>query len=226
MRLLRSRPALIVTGLAAAIALGTGLALAAIPGADGVIHGCYKAKNGQLRLVDPASQSRHTPHHSDCRPSELSINWNQQGPPGVQGPPGPPGPKGDKGDPGVQGPPGPPGPKGDKGDPGIQGPRGLPGPKGDTGDPGPPGPSGLSGLEVVRSPNTVVGLFDFGHAEVTCPAGKTLIGGGGRMGFVGADAGYLEQSYPSGNTWFVRGHNTGPFIDEPLVAYAFCATVS
>jgi hypothetical protein len=69
-------------------------------------------------------------------------------------------------------------------------------------------------------------LFDFGHEEATCPAGKTLIGGGGRMGFTGSDAGYLEESYPSGNTWFVRGHNTGPFIDEPLVAYAFCATVS
>ena len=206
MRLLRRRPALIATGLAAAVALGTGLAFAAIPGAGGVIHGCYKAQNGQLRVVDSAS---------DCRPSELSINWNQQGPQGIQGPPGPAGPKGDKGDPGIQGPPGPPGPKGDQGD---------------TGDPGPPGPSGLSGLVVVTSPPLVVGLFDFGHAEATCPAGKTLIGGGGRIGapggFASADAGYLEQSYPSGNTWFVRGHNTGPFIDVDLVAYAFCATVS
>jgi Collagen triple helix repeat (20 copies) len=203
-----------------------GIAWATIPGAGGVIQGCYKAKNGQLRLVDSASQSKHTAHHSDCRPSELSISWNQQGPQGIQGPPGP---KGNKGDPGIQGPPGPPGPKGDKGDPGIQGPRGLPGPKGDkgdTGDPGPPGPSGLSGLQVVTSPPVVVGLFDFGHAEASCPAGKTLIGGGGRMGFAGSDAGYLEQSYPAGGTWLVRGHNTGPFIDEPLVAYAFCATVS
>jgi hypothetical protein len=85
-------------------------------------------------------------------------------------------------------------------------------------------------LQVVTSPPLFVGLFDFGHAEATCPAGKTLIGGGGRIGatggFASADAGYLEQSYPSGNTWFVRGHNTGPFIDVPLVAYAFCATVS
>src|SRR5439155_9292474 len=124
------------------------------------------------------------------------------------------------------------GPKGDKGDQGLQGIQGIQGPpgpkgdKGDTGDPGPPGPSGLSGLQVVTSPPLVVGLFDFGHAEATCPAGKTLIGGGGRMGGVTSDAGYLEMSFPSGNTWFVRGHNTGPFIDEPLVAYAICATVS
>jgi hypothetical protein len=192
MRFLKSRPALITAGLVGAVVLGTGLAFGAIPAGDGVIHGCYKKNNGQLRLVDSASQGGHG-HHSDCNPSELSISWNQQGPQGIQGPPGPQGPKGDKGD---------------------------------KGDPGSPGASGLSGLEVVTSPPLVVGLFDFGHAEATCPTGKTLIGGGGRMGFVGSDAGYLEQSYPSGNTWFVRGHNTGPFIDEPLVAYAFCATVA
>jgi Collagen triple helix repeat (20 copies) len=211
---------------ALAVTLAGGIAWATIPGADGVIHGCYKAQNGQLRLVDPSSQSKHAAHHSDCRPSELSIDWNQQGPQGIQGPPGP---KGDKGDPGIQGPPGPPGPKGDKGDPGIQGPPGPPGPKGDKGDPGiqgPPGPSGLSGLVVVTSPTQVVALFDFGHAEATCPAGKTLIGGGGRLGGPNSDAGYLEMSYPLGNTWSVRAHNTGPFIDEPLNAYAICATVS
>jgi hypothetical protein len=204
----------VVVGTLAAMLAG-GIAWATIPGTDGVIHGCYKAKNGQLRLVDASSQSKHSAHHSDCRPSELSIDWNQQGPPGIQGPPGPPGQKGDKGDRGIQGPPGPPGPKGDKGDPG---------------DPGPPGASGLSGLQIVTSPSLLVGLFDFGHAEATCPAGKTLIGGGGRIGspggFASADAGYLEQSYPSGNTWFVRGHNTGPWIDVDLVAYAICATVS
>jgi hypothetical protein len=213
MRFLKSRPALITAGLVGAVVLGTGLAFGAIPAGDGVIHGCYKKNSGQLRLVDSASQGGHG-HHSDCNPSELSISWNQQGPQGIQGPPGPQGPKGDKGD---------------KGDTGSQGPAGPPGPKGDKGDkgdPGSPGASGLSGLEVVTSPPLVVGLFDFGHAEATCPTGKTLIGGGGRMGFVGSDAGYLEQSYPSGNTWFVRGHNTGPFIDEPLVAYAFCATVA
>ena len=182
----------VVVAALAAMLVG-GIAWATIPGADGVIHGCYKAKNGQLRLVDLSSQGKHTGHHSDCRPSELSIDWNQQGPPGIQGPPGPPGQKGDKGDPGIQ---------------------------------GPPGPSGLSGLQVVTSPTQVVALFDFGHAEATCPAGKTLIGGGGRMGGTTSDAGYLEMSFPSGNTWMVRGHNTGPFVDEPLVAYAICATVS
>ncbi len=48
---------------------------------DGLIYGCYKKINGQLRIVGGPGQ---------CRPSELSIFWNQTGPPGPQGPPGPP----------------------------------------------------------------------------------------------------------------------------------------
>jgi hypothetical protein len=80
-----------------AIAGGVTYAVADI-GGGGVINGCYKSVNGQLRLIDPATDN--------CNPSETPISWNQAGTPG---------PKGDKGDPG---PPGPQGPKGDKGDPG------------------------------------------------------------------------------------------------------------
>ena len=60
------------------------------PGQPGVIYGCYKQVNGQLRVVRGPGQ---------CLPSESPIYWNQVGP---QGPPGPPGPQG------PQGPPGPP----------------------------------------------------------------------------------------------------------------------
>lgn len=87
-----------------AIAGGVTYAVADI-GSGGVINGCYKSVNGQLRLIDPATDS--------CNPSETPISWNQAGTPG---------PKGDKGDPG---PPGPPGPKGDKGDKGDPGPSNL-----------------------------------------------------------------------------------------------------
>ena len=80
-----------------AIAGGVTYAVADI-GDGGVINGCYKTQNGQLRLIDPATDS--------CHPSETAISWGQTG---TQGP------KGDKGD---KGDPGPPGPKGDKGDPG------------------------------------------------------------------------------------------------------------
>jgi hypothetical protein len=108
-----------------AIAGGVTYAIADI-GGGGVINGCYKSQNGQLRLIDPA-----TDH---CLPSETAISWGQTG---TQGPPGPTGPTG---------PTGPQGPKGDTGPAGPAGPTGPQGPKGDTGATGPQGPPGLSGL--------------------------------------------------------------------------------
>jgi len=92
------RVALALTGVAViAVAGGVTYAVADI-GGGGVINGCYKSQNGQLRLIDPATDS--------CRPSETAISWSQTGPQGPKGDKGDPGPKGDKGD---QGPPGPPG---------------------------------------------------------------------------------------------------------------------
>jgi hypothetical protein len=114
------RVALAVTAVVAvAIAGGVTYAVADI-GSGGVINGCYKSQNGQLRLIDPATDS--------CNPSETAISWSQTGPQG---------PKGDQGDPGPQGPAGPPGPTGA---------TGPPGPQGATGPTGPQGPPGLSGL--------------------------------------------------------------------------------
>ena len=79
------RVALAVTAVAiVAIAGGVTYAVADI-GGGGVIDGCYKTQNGQLRLIDPATDS--------CHPSETAISWSQTGPQG------PKGDKGDKGDP-------------------------------------------------------------------------------------------------------------------------------
>jgi hypothetical protein len=126
-----SRATLAITAVAiVAIAGGVSYAVADI-GGGGVINGCYKSQNGQLRLIDPA-----TDH---CLPSETSISWGQTG---TQGPPGPTGPAG---------PTGPQGPKGDTGQTGPAGPTGPQGPKGDTGATGPQGPPGLSGLPPVDS---------------------------------------------------------------------------
>jgi hypothetical protein len=63
--------ALIVAGIAGVVAY------ASIPDRHGVIHGCYKKSNGQLRVINLDV--------SHCRPSEKAISWNQRGP---QGPPG------------------------------------------------------------------------------------------------------------------------------------------
>jgi len=67
---------------------------------DNMIYGCYKKKDGQLRIVA---------HLSTCLPSEASISWNKAGP---SGPPGNPGSSGPPGNPGPSGPPGSQGPAG------------------------------------------------------------------------------------------------------------------
>ena len=74
------RVVLAITAVAVvAIAGGVTYAVADI-GGGGVINGCYKSQNGQLRLIDPATDS--------CHPSETAISWSQTGPQGPAGPPG------------------------------------------------------------------------------------------------------------------------------------------
>ena len=82
-RLLSRRFGSGVAGGGVLVLLGASVAVASIPDSSGVIHGCYKTANGQLRIIDTASDS--------CRPSETAISWNQTG---AQGPPGQPGPAG------------------------------------------------------------------------------------------------------------------------------------
>ena len=65
-----------------------GVAWAAI-GDGGVIQGCYKKNNGQLRVVSSAAA---------CDSSEVAISWNQKG---QQGDPGAPGTNGTNGADGV-----------------------------------------------------------------------------------------------------------------------------
>ena len=94
----------LVVGSALSLALVASVAVAAIPGTDGVIRGCFKSDSqptssgyGQLRVVNEASQ---------CRNGETALSWNQEGQPGAIGPQGP---QGEQGPPGPQGPAGPPG---------------------------------------------------------------------------------------------------------------------
>jgi hypothetical protein len=56
--------------------LASGVAIASIPGPDGVIHGCYKNSNGDLIVID---------HAANCPGGYTSLNWNQVGPPGPSG---------------------------------------------------------------------------------------------------------------------------------------------
>jgi hypothetical protein len=99
--------------------LSGAIAMASIPDSSGLINGCFKAANGQLRVIDPATDS--------CLPTETAISWNQIGP---QGPIGSAGAIGPQGPQGAVGPAGPQGPKGDPGAPGAQGAQGAAGPPG------------------------------------------------------------------------------------------------
>lgn len=63
------------------------VAYANIPDSGGVIHACYDAGNGTLRVID-------TEAGETCRPQETALSWNQEGPQGPEGPSGPEGPPG------------------------------------------------------------------------------------------------------------------------------------
>lgn len=95
-----------------------GAASAAIPDADGVIHGCYEKSTGRLRVIEPSAS---------CSNREVPIDWKRDGPAGAQGPQGIPG---EQGAPGPAGATGPQGPTGADGPQGPQGPQGAQGPVG------------------------------------------------------------------------------------------------
>ena len=87
-------------GLAAALAalVAGSLAWAAIPDPRGVIYGCYDKQSGELRVMDTQ-----TGQPKACGSKEQPLNWNQQGPQGLQGVPGPQGPAGAQGPQGPSG---------------------------------------------------------------------------------------------------------------------------
>jgi hypothetical protein len=84
------RKALTILAAITIVVVATGVALASIPDANGMIHGCYDTKHGNLRVIDmEAGQT--------CDPNETLLSWNQTGPQGPAGPPGPQGPQGPQG---------------------------------------------------------------------------------------------------------------------------------
>jgi type VI secretion system secreted protein Hcp len=103
-RSLASRGAKVGIPTVAALGAGSAIAVAAIPGDDGTIDGCYSRATGNLRVVQSGDR---------CRGIETAIKWNQRGPAGPEGIPGPSGEAGPKGDTGPAGPPGPAGAAGD-----------------------------------------------------------------------------------------------------------------
>jgi len=129
--------------LAAMLVIGAGVAYASIPDQNEVIHGCYKAVDGKLRVIDPGAGD-------SCLSSETVLDWNQKGP---QGPTGPQGPQGVAG---------PAGPTGAQGIQGVQGVQGVQGPQGQQ---GPAGSSGaiIAGASDDYGTNDKIGMFTWGQ---------------------------------------------------------------
>jgi type VI secretion system secreted protein Hcp len=80
-----SRTLKIALPVAAALGAGTAVAIAAIPGADGTIRGCYPTANPNARTLRIIDESE------NCAGTESLLTWNQTGPTGPTGPSGPPG---------------------------------------------------------------------------------------------------------------------------------------
>ena len=99
----RSNLAAALAGALAATALTGGIAWAAIPDHEGLIHGCYTKLGGVLRVIDTAKGQKCLTH------LEAPITWNEQGPRGEPGPVGADGARGPQGEPGPAGPQGEPG---------------------------------------------------------------------------------------------------------------------
>jgi hypothetical protein len=199
--------------------LGT-IALAAIPGAGGVINGCYRPETGRLRVIDAQAGKK-------CERGESQITWSQTGPAGAKGNTGAQGPQGL---PGTQGLPGAIGPKGDTGPQGIPG---VAGAKGDTGPQGASGPAGLSGYERVD----VLSSYDSNTSKfiiATCPAGKHLLSGGAEI-YPGSAyqidslkvALTLSAPISGSEMWIARAVEMVPEdVAWTLEAYAICANVA
>jgi hypothetical protein len=243
----RSRTLILTVALAATLALAGGAALAtgAIPGADGVIHGCYNATNGQLRVIGSGSDS--------CKDHETAIQWSQTGPQGPQGIQGIQGEQGVKGDTGEQGPQGIQGPKGDTGEQGPQGEVGATGAQGDKGDkgdtgatgatgatgpqgeqgpqgvPGEPGPQGIPGASGVATTNIreeTINLYATdgpSSVEAYCQAGEILTGGGFDVPSDNQLVHITASKPEPGNSWKVFVTNADIFSSHLVTAYAVCA---
>ena len=161
---------LVAVAVVIVAAVAGSAAFAAIPGAGGVIHACYTKSGGSIRVIDAGV--------TNCKSTETSLDWNQQGQPGVAGPQGIQGATGPKGDTGA---------KGDAGPQGIPGPQGPKGDTGATGATGPQGPKGDTGSGVLK---TIAGLVS--------DAGTLQIGSG--VTSSKADTGDYVLTFPAG-TW-------------------------
>ena len=188
----------VVVSVLCLLFVGGGVLAGALIGDGEVIHGCYKKKNGQLRVVDAGEA---------CHNSELPVTWNVEGPQGLEGPQGEMGP---------QGPIGPPGPVGPQGEIGPEGPM------------GPQGPAGLVGSYFVTETGTVPAKphgHSWVSSSVTasCDAGDVATGAGWYV--PNPQVVFMQTSYPSQvypEQWTIGVRNTSEQYSYYFRIYVRC----
>jgi hypothetical protein len=104
-----------------------------------------------------------------------------------------------------------------------------PGPAGPAGAAGPAGPQGapgLAGVEIVTA-ESADNSNTHHDVDVTCPAGKRLVGGGAQVYGANAQAA-LDESLPvDADTWRARGYEVNATAENwHVVAFAICAVAS
>jgi len=237
-----------------AVALFGGTTWAFAHGGDGsLIHACLNPA-GQIRIVGPDENCRPQETPLDWN---IVGPTGPQGPPGPEGPTGPTGPQGPTGPEGPEGPTGPQGPtgpsgpsgpsgpQGPTGPSGPSGPQGPTGPSGPSGPPGPTGPSGPSGPTGPSGPVGPAGVSGYERqstssdcpgglnpavcsADVSCPAGKVVLGGGFSVSEGGGfTPSFFDNRPVSNTTWRVRFTNENwPLPGPSFTVYAMCASVN
>jgi hypothetical protein len=105
-------------------------------------------------------------------------------------------------------------------------PAGPAGPQGPAGPAGPAGPPGVSGVERVET-TTLNNSASPKTAQMACPAGKRLLGGGARLNGGGTQVA-LQQSFPDNDNIFrAQGREV---VATPalwsLTVFAVCANAS
>jgi hypothetical protein len=150
-----------------------------------------------------------------------------QGNPGDQGPQGKDGAAGGDGLDGAQGPQGKGGAQGSQGKGGAQGPQGKGGSQGPQGKPGPAGSPGISQYQIVSATfniNLCGGGICGIRREVSCPAGKRVIGGGVENHTFKTT---LLSSHPLGdNRWEAWVVNYDASVRAvSMIVYAICASI-
>ncbi|WP_174889979.1 collagen-like protein [Acrocarpospora pleiomorpha] len=142
-----------------------------------------------------------------------------QGPQGLKGETGPQGPKGETGNTGPAGPTGATGPKGDKGPEGDKGEKGL---KGDTGQQGPPGTGG-SVTPTVKTANFSFDDNGVQGASVSCPSGKSPVGGGYEITNNSHKLNKVLASFPTASGWSAKFDQTSSYSQRlGGVVYVIC----